>query len=549
MRQSLLNFTLILVVVIGHLILSPYTKVEESFTIQAIHDILKYGILDISKYDHIKFSGVVPRTFVGPLIIALLTKPFSWIMEMLLWIMKGDSLDGMNWLLQYISRGIIGLLNALALNILNETASRVLLETQQTNSKTNIKTWTSRNWFVLFLVTQFHMMYYASRPLPNFVVTLPLSNIGLSWALEESYEAAIALLSFTAIVFRLELGVLCFGIAFWSYVYKKVTIKNIAKFGLIGLGIGIMLSSIIDSYFWQTCCVPEISAFVFNVIDGQSSNWGTEPFMAYISTYLPKIFLLPTFLLFGGLGFKVAPRSFRIILLASILHIFGLSLQPHKEWRFIIYTIPSITLLCSTGVASLNSKFDLQSIQNSLVSSMLLISVVIPLAASLGFSFVSSMNYPGGEALASFNDYVLCNNISNATVHLDVPTCMSGATLFGQLPEKFNITYDKTEDYTLESMWPSFDYAIMLNSAPEPLLVSTSCSWELLRSSEDLNAEQALVSTIDTSLRSAIRAIYEFQFKRLFSLMRIVAKKFLHNGDWYIYKQTCHNPNPQHIDK
>ena len=66
-----------------HLWASPYTKVEESFNIQAIHDILVEGIpvSDVSarlatEYDHIKFPGPVPRTFIGPLVLAAFARPF-----------------------------------------------------------------------------------------------------------------------------------------------------------------------------------------------------------------------------------------------------------------------------------------------------------------------------------------------------------------------------------------------------------------------------------------------------------------------------------------
>ena len=62
-----------------YLYLAPYTKVEESFNIQATHDILTYD-LPLSwnhasqvlreQYDHLTFSGSVPRTFVGPLALA-----------------------------------------------------------------------------------------------------------------------------------------------------------------------------------------------------------------------------------------------------------------------------------------------------------------------------------------------------------------------------------------------------------------------------------------------------------------------------------------------
>jgi alpha-1,6-mannosyltransferase len=66
-------FTLLLIsVILLHLSVSPFTKVEESFNIQATHDILTYGfnIADpkahlAKNYDHVDFPGSVPRTFVG----------------------------------------------------------------------------------------------------------------------------------------------------------------------------------------------------------------------------------------------------------------------------------------------------------------------------------------------------------------------------------------------------------------------------------------------------------------------------------------------------
>lgn len=75
--------------ILVHLIYAPYTKVEESFNIQAIHDILTYGVSvdDASAYlqkhyDHFVFPGSVPRTFVGALSVASVSWPFvGWFQE------------------------------------------------------------------------------------------------------------------------------------------------------------------------------------------------------------------------------------------------------------------------------------------------------------------------------------------------------------------------------------------------------------------------------------------------------------------------------------
>jgi alpha-1,6-mannosyltransferase len=76
-------YALIPVSILLHLFVSPYTKVEESFNIQAIHDILIHGIPNknvdqflTANYDHVSFPGSVPRTFAGALVLSGLSRPF-----------------------------------------------------------------------------------------------------------------------------------------------------------------------------------------------------------------------------------------------------------------------------------------------------------------------------------------------------------------------------------------------------------------------------------------------------------------------------------------
>jgi alpha-1,6-mannosyltransferase len=77
-------YSLIPLFVLLHLFVSPYTKVEESFNIQAIHDILIHGIPGenadqflTANYDHVSFPGSVPRTFAGALVLSGLSRPVA----------------------------------------------------------------------------------------------------------------------------------------------------------------------------------------------------------------------------------------------------------------------------------------------------------------------------------------------------------------------------------------------------------------------------------------------------------------------------------------
>lgn len=150
------SFLVFLALATLHLHVSPYTKVEESFNIQAVHDILKYG-LPLSNatskfeiyFDHMTFPGAVPRTFIGSLIVSGLAMPQIWIGELV-----GKAA-------QIHVRAVLGGLNASALAIFARSIQRAYGPRVAA-------------WYVVLQASQFHLWYYASRTLPN-MFAFPLS--------------------------------------------------------------------------------------------------------------------------------------------------------------------------------------------------------------------------------------------------------------------------------------------------------------------------------------------------------------------------------------
>lgn len=302
------------------------------------------------------------------------------------------------------------------------------------------------------------------------------------------YRAATTLLVFSAVIFRAELAILLGSTGLYLLLSGRTTLRNLLVPCVVASAVALLTSVPIDSYFWQKPLWPELWGFYYNVVQGSSSEWGVSPWHYYFTSAIPRIILNPFALLVLIPTSLYAPgtsRAARSILIPSLLFVAIYSIQPHKEARFIFYVSPPLTAAAALGASTLTARAA-KSPTARLLTLALVLSILATAAASAAMLVMSSLNYPGGEALSYLQTVVLPPELAKPTkyrnigVHADVLTCMTGLTLFGTnplgLPRGTRVSgtlldFDKSEDpRDLKSFkfWGRFDYLLLEAGAELP---------------------------------------------------------------------------------
>ncbi|KAL9063739.1 MAG: hypothetical protein Q9157_008108 [Trypethelium eluteriae] len=347
------------------------------------------------RYDHITYPGnhPVPRSFVGPLLLAGLSSPLVPFLS-----------NGLQ--LQIVARAVLGLFNAFSLLSMRRAVNTVYGKT-------------AGNFYVLFQATQFHVMYYASRPLPNMFAfglsTLALSNLLLvkstntkSRRSGRRLRLALYLLTIAGVVLRSELALLLGTETLYILLRHRVSLSSeIVPAGLFGALLGLGLTVPLDSHLWRTWPLwPELSAFWFNTVEGHSADWGTSPFPFYFTSALPRLLLNPltwTLCIPLALAQPATRRTSVDVLVPALSFVLLYSFLPHKETRFVMYVVPSLTAVASGGASWIYTRRG-KSRSYKLLTVALLGSVVVSALASAFLLAISSLNYPGGVAMQRLRD-------------------------------------------------------------------------------------------------------------------------------------------------
>ncbi|KAH9055207.1 alpha-1,6-mannosyltransferase subunit [Lactarius vividus] len=376
---------LIFAVAWTHVLLAPYTKVEESFNLHATHDILFRGVHPsaLQEFDHKVFPGAVPRSFLGSIILA-------WLSNHAARLANDFSLITTKFDLQIVIRLVLASINAQGLCFLRRAVAH------RFGRSTSVL-------FALITVSQFHLPFWMGRTLPN-MFALPLVNFALYQLSGNGTRPAfraVALLTFAAVVIRAELAALLGSFAIQLLLDGRTSLTRLIKVGLISGLVSVASTVLIDSYFWdQWPLWPEFFSIYFNIYEGKSVEWGVSPFWTYLMTFLPHLLMATA--LFIPIGF-IRDARVRALVQPALLFVLLMSFLGHKEWRFVVYVVPLLNIAAAQGAGALLNRRK-GSTWGKLAFLMVVGALMLNGVVTVLLTRASMANYPGGTALALLNE-------------------------------------------------------------------------------------------------------------------------------------------------
>jgi len=368
----------------------PFNKVEESFNMQAVHDLMHYDWRDYElmkkMFDHMFFPGVVPRTFVGAVLLSLVSFPLQTLLNAPTWLHgQHTSIPG-----QLLVRAVLGCWLCWCYRSFGRAVSRRF----GAAGGVDVGCLT-----LLLAAVQFHLPFYMSRTLPN---TFGLSGCLLAFAawLDGKSLQCLCWIGSCAMIFRCDLLVLLAPLALQMLLAGEIPFFRSLLVGVLVCALAAAVTVAVDSYFWgghpafaesflemtgrKGLVWPEMVVFLFNTLHDQSHNWGVQPWHWYFTNAVPRalnagVALLPVALLglqqprcdarvadvlrsgciyldskSGDAGHKLRKqREALYYALPAVLFVALYSRLPHKELRFIFPALPLLTLLEAVGLQRL----------------------------------------------------------------------------------------------------------------------------------------------------------------------------------------------------
>ena len=301
-------------------------------------------------------------------------------------------------------------------------------------------------WHLLITSSQFHVMFYASRPLPN-IFALALALIAASFWLRGNTGKFILTSAFVILVFRGELALLLGTMLLMDLVVGRTGLMKTIGFGLLGLLMSLAMTISIDTWMWQKqdWLWPEGQVLYYNVILNKSANWGVSPWPWYFYSAIPRaMFTSSIFVIVGA----ILDRRTWLLIIPSLTFVFLYSFLPHKELRFIIYVFPLLNVAAAEACKRLWEARSKPSIFRKLASLIAVGHLLTNILWSVFMLYISSHNYPGGTAMMKLHQMEDPN--LHVNLHIDVYSAQTGVSRFLHMNSKW--IYNKTEDLSNEDL-------------------------------------------------------------------------------------------------
>jgi len=442
--------------------------VEESFNLQATHDLFYHGVgpawrsailahrqqstgmmscsgddkssnvcgevtaaaADLP-YDHLQFPGVVPRTFTGAFVLSLIARIISFMVPKSIFDLPSHPM-AVQFLIRFELLIFSWLAHVRLANSLDGYFSKKQVKLKKPHDGSNAPQITIFGYYLLITASQFHIPFYSSRLLPNTFALLLSTHAYAEWFNGRPDRTAVYLV-FTTAIFRCDVLLLLFTVGLTMLIRRELRIVQALMIGVVTGIIGVLITAPIDSLLWQRMVWPEFEVWWFNAVDNRSSEWGVMPFHWYISNALPKgllltLFLVPlAFLNLAGWTKETrtpkqeannntgeTPSVIDHKLLPFFVPTLGFvliySFLPHKEMRFIFPALPMFNACGAYGLSKLHAiavsarKGSLSFVTKGLHICGLM-AVVITMIGSLIFLRLSMENYPGGVALERLKNH------------------------------------------------------------------------------------------------------------------------------------------------
>ena len=494
---------LVLAVAAAHVFLAPYTKVEESFNLQATHDVMVHG-WDLSAYDHHAFPGVVPRTFIGAIALAALAKPLQFALVFLR-VLDGDDARGTKMGAQIAARLALALANVAALGRMRRVLRSAF------GKGVGVA-------FALVVASQFHLTFYVSRTLPNTFALALTTLAAADWldaffsssfsCRKKTYDArdarAVLLLTASFVIFRCDTALLLAPVGAHMLFTRAFSLAGAVNWGARCVAACLAITIAIDTAMWapprlldarerdalydtlgqslsqkslwpgsEGIMWPEGRVFWFNTYENRSHEWGTYPFSWYFTDALPRaIGIWTPFVVFGA----ATNGKVRVVALVALSFVTTYSFLPHKELRFVFPALPLCDACAAVGVAETYRRLsELRKMSEKTrkrrrtnatrrralfwpppPAPLLGVALLLAVATHVLFASAAYRNYPGGEAFAAMHAAEargerFASREKPTRVHVDVAAAQTGASRFGEsaFPDAF--VYSKREGISPET--------------------------------------------------------------------------------------------------